>query len=335
MNWLRQIFSRRRRYDDISVSIHEHLEETIDDLMEGGIPREQAERTARREFGNVTRIEERSREAWQWPTLESVLSNINFSFRQFRKSPGFTSVVIIILALGIGANTTVFSIVDAVVLRPLPYLQPQRLVEVKASQEEHFESSDVSYPDFFDWQIQNHSFDHLVSYHDASFTLTGVARALRLNGEIVSRDLLPTLGISPELGRGFTSDDEKRGSRVLLISHTLWMSQFTGNKSVLGRTIGLSGNLYTIIGVMPPSFRFPVNQPENSFWTTLAADEDPSEPHPVLTNRGVHFLTVIGRLKPGVTVAQADQDMKTLAARLATQYPKTNTKHSSAEVKTE
>jgi len=243
--------------------------------------------------------------------------------------------VIIILALGIGANTTVFSIVDAVVLRPLPYVQPQMLVEVKASEEHHFESSDVSYPDFFDWRTENHSFDHFVAYHDASFTLTGMARALRLDGEVVSWDLLPTLGASPELGRGFTSDEEKRGSRVLLISHSLWVSQFAADKSVLGRTITMSGNLYTIVGVMPASFRFPINQPKNSFWTTIAADNDPSDPRPVFTNRGTHFLTVIDRLKTGVTVAQADQDMKVLAARLAKQYPETNTRHSSAEVQSE
>jgi len=243
--------------------------------------------------------------------------------------------VIIILALGIGANTTVFSIVDAVVLRPLPYVQPQMLVEVKASEEHHFESSDVSYPDFFDWRTENHSFDHFVAYHDASFTLTGIARALRLDGKVVSWDLLPTLGASPELGRGFTSDEEKRGSRVLLISHSLWVSQFAADKSVLGRPITMSGNLYTIVGVMPASFRFPINQPKNSFWTTIAADNDPSDPRPVFTNRGTHFLTVIGRLKTGVTVAQADQEMKVLAARLAKQYPETNTRHSSAEVQSE
>ncbi len=335
MSLFSRFFPRKRRYDDISVSIQEHIAERIDELMEEGMSRDKAERTARREFGNVTLIEERSREAWQWPTVESILSDVKFSLRQFRKSPGFTFVVVVILALGIGANTTVFSIVDAVILRPLPYLQSQRLVEVKASQEQHFESSNVSYPDFFDWRAQNHAFDRLVSYHDASFTLTGVARALRLNGEIVSWDLLPTLGIAPELGRGFTPDEEKRGSRVLLISHSLWVSQFAGDKSVLGRAMSLSGNLYTIVGVMPPSFRFPVNQPKNSFWTTIAADDDPSDPHPLLTNRSVHFLTVMGRLKPGVTVAQANQDMKAIAARLAAQYPETNTKHSSAEVETE
>jgi predicted permease len=335
MNWLKQLFTRRRRYDDLSVSIQEHLDERIDELMEEGMPRKEAERTSRREFGNTTLLEERSREAWQWPTVESILSDVKFSLRQFRKSPGFTFVVVVILALGIGANTTVFSIVDAVLLRPLPYVQPQRLVEVKASQEQHFETSNVSYPDFFDWRAQNHSFERIVAYHDASFTLTGVARAMRLNGEIVSWDLLPTLGIAPQLGRGFTPDEEKRGSRVLVISHSLWVSQFAGDRSVLGRTMSLSGNLYTIVGVMPPSFRFPVNQPKNSFWTTIGADDDPSDPHPLLTNRSVHFLTVMGRLKPGVAVAQADQDMKALALRLAAQYPETNTKHSSAEVESE
>ena len=203
-----RFFSRYRRYDDISISIQEHIEERVDELMEEGKPREAAERTARREFGNVTLLHERSREAWQWPTVESILFDVKFALRQFRKSPGFTSVVILILALGIGANTTVFSIVDAVVLRPLPYVQPQRLVEVKGSEEHHFESGDVSYPDFFDWRTENHSFDHLVAYHDASFTLTGVARALRLDGEVVSWDLLPTLGVPPELGRGFTEDEE-------------------------------------------------------------------------------------------------------------------------------
>jgi putative ABC transport system permease protein len=335
MGWFQHLFTRRRHYEELSESIREHLDEKVADLMDRGMIKGQAEQVARREFGNVTRIEERSREVWQWPTFESILSDLKYAFRQVRKAPGFSAMVVVILALGIGANTTVFSIVDAVMLRPLPYVKPQQLVEVKASQEQQFETSDVSYPDFFDWRAQNRSFEHLVSYHDTSYTLTGVTRALRLNGQTVSWDLVPLLGVSPEFGRGFTPDEEKRGSRVLLISHSLWQSQFAGDKSVLGRTLSLSGTTFTVIGVMPPSFRFPVSQPQNSFWTTLAADDDPSDPHPVLTNRGMHFLTVMGRLKPGVSVEQADQDMKAIAARLAQQLPETNTKHSSAEVETE
>jgi predicted permease len=335
MSWLGQLFSRRRRYNELSESIREHLEEKIADLMDDGMTREAAEQAARRQFGNVTRIEEQSREVWQWVTLESILSDVKYAIRQMRKAPGFSTVVVIILALGIGANTTVFSIVDAVMLRPLPFAQPQRLVEVKASEGQHFESSDVSYPDFFDWRAQARSFEHLLSYHDTSDTLTGMNRPLRLDGEVVSWEMVPTLGISPELGRGFSPEDEKRGSRVILISHAFWKTQFAGDRSLLGRSISLGGNPHTIIGVMPAAFRFPVTQPNNSFWTTLAVDDDATDTRPLTVNRSVHFLTVIGKLKPEVTVTQADQEMKALAARLAKQYPETNTRHSSAWVQSE
>jgi putative ABC transport system permease protein len=335
MNWLKRVFTRNRRYDELSATIREHLDEKIADLRDHGMTQDQAEWTARREFGNVTLIEQRSREVWQWPRLESILSDLKYAIRQLGKAPGFSAVVVIILALGIGANTTVFNIVDAVMLRPLPYAQPERLVEVKASEENHFESSDVSYPDFFDWRTQTHSFEHLFSFHDTSETLTGVDRPQRLDGAVVSWEMLLTLGISPELGRGFSPEDEKRGARVILISHAFWKAQLAGDRTVLGRSIRLGGNPYTIIGVMPAVFRFPVAAPNNSFWTTLALDADPTEIHPLTANRSVHFLTVIGKLKPGVTVTQADQEMKALAGRLAEQFPQTNTRHNSAWVEGE
>jgi len=335
MFWLRPLFSRRRRYDELSRSIREHLDEKVEGLMDQGMMREEAERVARREFGNVTQIEERSREVWQWPKVESVLSDLKYAVRQSCKAPGFTFVVIAILTLGIGANTTVFSIVDAVMLRPLPYVKPQQLVEVKTSQEQHYESSNVSYPDFFDWRTQNRSFEHLLAYHDTTNTLTGRDRPLRVDGEVVSWEMVPTLGVSPELGRGFLPEEERCGSKVILISHDLWKSQFAGDPLVLGRIIRLSGNPYTIIGVMPPTFRFPVTEPRNSFWTTLAVEDDPADIRPLTANRSVHFVTVIGRLKHGVTVAQADQEMKAIATRLAKQYPDTNTRHNSALVESE
>jgi predicted permease len=226
--------------------------------------------------------------------------------------------------------------VDAVLLRPLPYDQPQRLVEVQSSDDGlQYEGSDVSYPDFFDWRAQNHSFEHLLSYHDASFTLTGVERAVHLDGEAVSADLLPLLGVQPQLGHGFSAADEQRGARVALISHALWVSQFGADAGIVGRTIHLSGDAFTVIGVMPASFRFPVTAPKNSFWTTLAIDNDARNSKPNVTNRGVHFLNVMGRLRPGVTEAQADAEMKAIAGRLAKQYPNTNTKHSSAQVRAE
>ena len=255
-----------------------------------------------------------------------MLADLRYAIRQLRKSPGFALTVVLMLALGIGANTAVFSVVDAVMLRPLPYVQPQRLVQVESFENSTGMGSNVSYPDFFDWRSRNRSFSHLVSYHDTSFTLTGVQRALHLDGEIVSWDLLPMLDIRPELGRGFIPNEEKKGSRVVLISHSLWESQFAGDKSVVGRAIDLSGEQFTVIGVMPASFRFPVEAPHNSFWTTLAIDDDN------LTNRGSHFFSVMGRLKDGVTMEQANQDVKAIAAQLAKAYPDTNTKHSSAVV---
>lgn len=329
------MFSRRKRYAELGESMREHLAERIDELVREGVPRAEAEFRAQREFGNVTHIEQQSREVWQWPRVESLWADVKFALRQMRKTPAFAVVVIVTLALGIGANTTVFSIVDAVVLRPLPYAHPERLVEVQSRVSTGtYLSGAVCYPDFFDWRTQNHSFEHMVSYHDNSMTLTGVERPVHLDGQVVSWELLPTLGISPELGRGFRPEDEKLGARVVLISHGVWVAQFGSDPGVVGRTMHLSGEVYTIVGVMPASFRFPVYAPKNDLWTTLAVEND-GTPRAATANRGNHSMAVMGRLKPGVTVADADAEMKAIAGRLAKQYPDTNTKHNSAHVESE
>ncbi len=267
--------------------------------------------------------------------MRSFMDDLRYAFRQMMKSPGFAAVVIITLALGIGANTAVFSVIDAVMLRPLPYDNPAGLIDAQSAGTQNPQASSVSYPDFFDWRAQNRTLEHLVSYHDNSFTLTGVARPVHVDGEIVSWDLLPTLGVNPEFGRGFTADEEKQGTKVILISHALWVEQFAADKSILGRTVNLSGNPYTIIGVMPASFRFPVTSPQNAVWTTLAVDNDPTDTKPITGQRGAHFLSTIGRIKPGVTVAQVDQDLKHIAGNLAKQYPNSNARHDSARVVTE
>jgi len=267
--------------------------------------------------------------------MNGIVSKLRYALRQLRKNPGFATVAVITLALGIGANTAVFSVVDAVMLRPLPYAHPERLVEAQSVRLQNPLGTSVCYPDFFDWRAQNHTLDHLVSYHDDQFTLTGLDRPIQVDGEVVSWDVLPALGVRPELGRGFTPDEEKTGTRVILISHSLWTSQFAADKSILGRAVHLSGELYTVIGVMPPSFRFPITRPTNNLWTTLAVDDDPNDPHSNLKNRGAHFLNVFGRLKAGSGVLQADQDLKVIAANLAKQYPNTNTKHNSAKVTSE
>jgi len=329
------MFSRRKRYNQLSESVHEHLAERVADLVAAGVPREAAEFQARREFGNVTRIEEQSREVWQWPRLESLLADVKYALRQMKKSPGFATVVIVTLALGIGANTTVFSIVDAVVLRPLPYVHPERLVEIQSRVSTgEFLGGAVSYPDFFDWRAQNHSFEQLTSYHDTSATLTGIERPIHVVGQVVSSEMLPMLGVSPELGRGFRPDDEKLGTRVVLISHALWVSQFGSDPAIIGRTVHLSGEAFTIVGVMPASFRFPVFAAKNDYWTTLAVEND-GTPRAHTANRGNHSMAVMGRLKPGVTISDGTAEMQAIAARLAKQYPDTNTNHNSAQVESE
>jgi putative ABC transport system permease protein len=328
---------RRDKVDaEIAAELRAHLSMAAEEMVRKGMSEQEARRAARLKFGNPVIVRETTMDSDAILALDGLGRDVKFALRQLRKSPGFAATVIATLALGIGANTTVFSIVDAVLLRPLPYHQPQRLVEVQSSDVgQVYEGSDVSYPDFFDWRTQNHSFEQLVSYHDSSLTLTGVERAVHLDGEVVSADLLPLLGIRPQMGRGFSAADEKQGTRVALISHELWVSQFGADPGIVGRTLHLSGDAFTVIGVMPASFRFPVTAPKNSFWTTLAVDNDPHNPKPVTASRGTHYLNVMGRLKRGVTVAQADAEMKAIAARLAKQYPDTNTRHNSAQVQEE
>ncbi|MGH9495053.1 MAG: ABC transporter permease [Candidatus Sulfotelmatobacter sp.] len=269
--------------------------------------------------------------------MAAIFQNVSYALRQLRKNPGFTAVAVITLALGIGANTAVFTVVDAVMLRPLPYDHPEQLIEAETlnSRNPIPEADNFSYPDFFDWRAQNHTLDHLVAYHDTRYVLTGLQRPVLVDSEVVSWDLIQALGVRPESGRGFTQDEEKTGTKVALISHGFWESQFSRDKAIVGKTVHLSGDLFTIIGVMPKSFRFPVTRPATAIWTTLAVDDDPKDPNSMLRNRGAHFLSVFGRMKAGVQLSQVDADLKTIAANLSKQYPKTNTRRDSARAERE
>ena len=314
-------------FDD---EIREHIMLLEQRYTAQGMSVSEAARSARCQFGNAVVLKERQRVQRGILSPAEWARDVRFGMRMLAKRPALNGAMVLALALGIGANTTVFSIVDAVLLRPLPYTHPERLVEVQPG----LENANVSYPDFFDWRAQSRSFDHLVSYHDMSLTLTGVQSAVHLDGEVVSWDLLPLLGVAQELGHGFRPEDEDFGTRVVLISHALWVSQFGSDPSIAGRTIHMSGDSYTIAGVMPPGFRFPIDAPQNSFWTTLAVDND-GTPKAQTANRGDHEMSVIGRLKPGVAAAQADVDMSAIAARLAKQYPDTNTSRTTVRVESE
>lgn len=320
--------------DAFSDEVREHIRLLTQHYRAQGMSTEDAARAAHRQFGNVTQLKEQQRHQRGILFPAEWARDVRFGIRMLAKKPGLHAAMVIALALGIGANTTVFSIVDAVLLRPLPYAHPEQLMEVRSQNSTALQDGAVCYPDFFDWRAQSHSFAELVSYHGESLTLTGVERPSRLDGEVVSWNLLPLLGVKPEQGQGFRPEDEKLGTRVAMISHRLWVSQFGSDPKIIGRTMHLSGELYTIVAVMPASFRFPADAPQNTFWTTLAVDND-GTPGAATANRGDHELAVMGRLKPGISAAQADADMKAIAAQLSKKYPDSNTQNNSAHVQSE
>jgi predicted permease len=323
MRWLKQLFTRRRHYNDLSVSIREHLEEKIADLMENGMTREEAEGAARREFGNVTLIEEHSREAWQWPTLESLWADIKYAARQMRKSPAFTITCLLTLALGIGANTAVFSTINTILLHPMPYYDPNRLVLVSESLPlEGSHDVGVSAQEYLDYQHQNSVFSQVAAFATAEFNLTGIGQPQRINAARISATTLPLLGVTPKLGRGFTTEEDHYGSdHVVLLSHAIWQSQYGADPAIVGKTIHLDETAYMVIGVMPASFRFPLDaappSERASLWLPMAFPPNILNPD----NRTMEFgVGLIGRLKPNVTSQQAQTEMNQIADRFMRQY---------------
>lgn len=267
-----------------------------------------------------------------------LVKNIRFTLRQLRKNLGFTLTAALTLALGIGAATSIFSLVNAVLLRPLPFPEPDRLVSLL--HENHLggeiSASSLSYPDFFDWRARNQSFSAMASYRDEDLTLTNAGEAQSLDGDVVSAEFFRVLGIHPALGRDFVAADERPGQHVAMLSHELWQSKFGSRSDIVGHTITLNGNSYTVAGVMPEGFGFPIQNPAPQLWTTLATDAvDAEGDTPVTKERGFDALSVVGRLKPGVTIEQARADMNLIDRSLATQYPDSNKQFYSAHVEPE
>jgi predicted permease len=267
--------------------------------------------------------------------MHTLLKDLRFTLRQLRKSPGFATTTILTLALGIGATTGIFSLVNAVLLRPLPFPEPYRLMSLL--HEEHVSgavsANSLSYPDFFDWRAQNHSFSALASYRDEQYTLTGAGDAQHIQGDTVSNEFFRVLGIHPALGRDFVPADEKPGQHVAMLSHQLWQSTFGSRPDIAGTTITLGGQSYTVAGVMPEGFAFPIQNPTPQLWATLASDAvDSDGGKPATESRGEDMLTVIGRLKPDVTVEQARAEMNVIDRNMAARYPESNKHFSSARV---
>jgi len=264
----------------------------------------------------------------------TLFQDIRFGLRMLRKSPGFTVIALLTLALGIGANTAIFSIVNAVWLKPLPYPQSDRLVFMTSafSIQGNVRNFATSYPDFLDWRATAKSFTGMASYHGDSFTLTGTAEPLHIDGVTVAGDFFSVIGAKPLLGRGFTQEDEKPGTRVVVLSHELWQSVFHGDREIVGQAVTLDKQRYTVVGIMPAGFAFPLDQIDPpKLWRTFAIESETKDPvnAPAMTSpaaRGAHFLSVIARLKPGVSFDQAREEMNVIARNLAAQYPDTNKK---------
>jgi len=316
MRWLIQLFTRNRHYNELSESIREHLEEKITDLMDDGMTREDAERAACLEFGNVTLIEERSREVWQWQKLEGALRDMRYGVRRLCKSPGFTITVLLTLGLGIGANIAVYSLVDAVLLRPLQFRNEKRLVQVFEERPALGLTKDTPAPaNYFDWEQRNHVFSDMAAADGDIFTITGNGRPQEVDGTRITSNLLPLLGIEPLLGRNFTTDEDKPDNAVALISAGIWRQRYGSDPHIVGKTIHLNGVAHRILGVMPFGFAFP---DRSDLWVPLAlttADR---------LERDSHFLEVYGLLRPGVTIQSARREMADISLQLEHEYPATN-----------
>jgi predicted permease len=251
--------------------------------------------------------------------MQSLWQDLRYGARMLVRQPGFTLAAIAVIALGIGANTAIFSVVNTVMLRPLPYQNPDELVMVwETSPKLGFPHNDVAPANFIDWRDENRVFTHIAAFGGTSVSLTGRGEPERIEGQRVSASLFPLLGVAPALGRVFSAEEDgPEAESVIVLSHGLWQRRFGSDAGIIGQTLTLNYRPYTVVGVMPAHFRFPGREQE--FWVPMAFEPEEA------AGRGDHYLSVVARLRPGVTAREAQAEMDAIAARLEQQYPQTNT----------
>jgi len=319
--WLPATLNRSRLESEIDAELRFHLDSYANDLISQGVPREEAFRRAKIEFGGLELTKENCRDARRAHVVESLLQDLRFGVRTLRKSPAFTAIAILTVALGIGANTAVFSVVHAVLLKPLPFPDSERLVQVweKVSLSNYQNDQNNPAPgNFADWKTQSTAFEDMGAYRNRSFNLTGSGEPLRVEGEQVSASLFSLLKVNATLGRIFTAeDDQPAGRHVVVIGNGLWKSRFASDDTIVGKSILLDGESYSVIGVMPQNFHFP--DPDDQLWVPLALT--PQD----LANHGSHYLLVVARLKHGVPLAQAQAELQGIAQHFTQLYPDSNT----------
>jgi putative ABC transport system permease protein len=312
----RNLFDKENVDRDLAEELRAHVDLLTETKIRDGLTPEDARRAALVELGGVEQVTESVREVRQGRLLEDLWQDVSYAVRSLRKHPGFTVIAIFTLALGIGANTTIFSVINAVLLRPLPYAEANRLVTLTETISER--PIGVSYPNVVDWRNQNTVFENVAAVrHRESFNLTGAGESERLQGRLVTANFLSTLGVRPIRGRDFTPEDDRQGAPpVVIISHALWQRRFAGDETIVGRQIMLNREGFTVIGITPADFEYML-------------DADLTVPIGLSTERfsargrdpGVE---AIARLKQGVSTETANAEINTIAARLEQQYPESN-----------
>jgi predicted permease len=315
MNWFTQLFKRRRIFSDLSEEIQQHLAEKTEALMDQGMSRDDAEQAARREFGNVTRVEERSREAWIWPTVEGIFADLKLAFRKLGRSPGFTATALLILALGIGATTAMYSIVRSVLFSPLPYENPTQLVGIGFTQpggtpsnEQTGATGDVLLASSTVFSSIGIADDGALgaNFSDSSGKSRPV-RSLR-----VSSGYLPTLGTAPLLGRTFSRDEDLPGAApTVVLSEHLWRHSLNADSKIVGSVVHINGDPFTVLGVMPETLS---NVDTPDLWQALHLS--PADPGYAGDN-----FQMIARLKPGVSVTQASAELEGITGEIYRKFP--------------
>jgi putative ABC transport system permease protein len=318
-------WKRKQRDEELNEEIQAHLTLGAREEIESGQTRKDARLAARREFGNETLARETTRDIWGWRWLGDLMQDVRYGLRLLGKNPGFTAVCILTLALGIGANTAIFSIVDAVLVRPLPFHAPERIVRLfHVPPQKSFPGMSVfaiSPANFLDWKAQSYSFEAMAAYRPQPMTVTDAAIPKSIVLSAVQPDFFSIVGAQPELGRVFfPGEDQPSSPHVAVLSHTAWKNRFASRADILGQDLVLDKERYAIIGVMPASIELEAwSGTAGEAWIPLVwTDADRAV-------RGNHNYPAVARLKSGVSLAQANAELQTISARLAAAYPKEDT----------
>jgi putative ABC transport system permease protein len=322
---LRSLLRRERVDQDLDDELRYHIERKIEENIAGGMTAQEARRRALLEMGGIEKRKEECRAARRVTWLQDLAQDVRYGLRLLGRNRGFAAAAILTLALGIGATVAIFSIVDTLVLKPLPFSTAARLVRLESV----FASSGrgsgiVSYPNFIDWRARNHLFVGMAVFDTRAFTLVGPREPLHLQGAVVSSQLFSLLGVRPSLGRSFLPGEDApaatNGNDPVILSHGLWAREFDSDPSVLGRIIQLNGQPFTIVGVMPASFQFPIEAQPLDLWTTIAVDAHGGA-NAMTAQRGAAYLSAVGLLKPGATLREAEAEMDAIAGTMNREHP--------------